>query len=97
MGVPRGRVKGPGRVLRGRVKGPGRVLRRRVEAPWLGWVDVTKKRGKVFSFCARLGAQLPWAGRAGSPLGGCPYGQSRAKAEGQGREAGVSGCECGSS
>ena len=61
VGVPRGRVKGPGRVMRGYVKGSGRVLRGRVEAPCLGWVDGTGEGGGLFSFCARLGAQLPWA------------------------------------
>ena len=80
--MPCDRVKGPKRVLRGRVKGTGRVLRGRVEAPWMGWVDVTGKGVNVFSFCARLGAELLGAGRDWLPLGDCPCGMSRAKAEG---------------
>ena len=73
------------------------MLRGRVEAPYLGWVDVTGEGGGVFSFCARLGAQLPWAVWDGSLLGGCPYGLTRAKAEGPGMEASVSRWECESS
>ena len=59
MGVSRVRVKGPGNVRHGRVKGPGRVLGGRVEVLCLGWFDVTGEGGRVFSFRARLGAQLP--------------------------------------
>ena len=71
-----------GGVLRGRVDGHGRELRVSVEAPWLGGVDVTGKGGSLFSFCARLGALLPWAGRVGLPLGDCSCGVSMARAEG---------------
>ena len=53
LGVPRVRVKGPGRELHCRVKGHGRVLRGRVEAPCLGWVDVTGE-GVEYSPSARV-------------------------------------------
>ncbi len=80
--MPCDRGKGPGGVLRGRADGHGRELRCSVEAPWLGGVDVTGKGGSVFSFCARLGVVLPWAGRDGLPLEGCSCGVSMARAEG---------------
>ena len=69
-------------MLRGRVEGLGRELRGRVDAPLLGGFDVTGKGDSVFSFCARLGSLLPWAGRDGLPPGGWSCGLSMARAEG---------------